>query len=401
MSHMHNEGRLLVLCARTTINSFVRVEVEDLAGEPVDWETVWQLSKAQRVVPLVYRTLLAVCPAAMPSPLHHAFRRHLQSNALLHTVLAEELLGVLNALSAKGIRAIPLNGLTLSCTAYGDPSLRECTALDLIVDKGSISQASQILWSQGYQLTPSNEDDGNEAHQGSLSFRKKNGIIAVNLHWSLTGRHFNFQLDRSQFWDRLKPVPLLGQSILCLSPEDLLIVLCAHGLQRAWEQLQWICDVAELVRRRPALDWSRVWFQADDWDCRRMVILGLAMARKFFDTTLPRTVLDEIDSDAELSMLVHRMPQQLLKNPDQGISVKCAEALYLTLKDSWWGRCKLGVALCRDRSVVLGQPLPWFRFQTHLRRLFLFFQPLQWVLSRCVPAGRIRRAAIRWLENAS
>ena len=398
---MHKEGRLLVLCARTTVNSFVRVEVEDLAGEPIDWEIVWQLSKAQGVVPLVYRTLSAICPAAMPSTLHDAFRRHLQSNALLHSVLAEELLGLLNALSAKGIRAIPLNGLTLSCTAYGDPSLRECTALDLIVDKRAIPHASQVLWSQGYQRISLDREDGNEAQQASHRFRKRNGGIAVNLHWSLTRRHFNFQLDRSQFWERLKPVPLPGQSILGLSPEDLLIVLCAHGSQGAWEQLQWICDVAELVRRRPALDWSRVWFQADGWDCRRMVMLGLAMARNLFDTTLPRTVLHEIDRDAELSTLVHRMPQQLLKNPNHGIGVKYAEALYLTLKDSWWGRCKLAMTLCRDRSVVLSQPLPWFRFQRNLRRLFAFFQPLQWVLSRCIPAGRIRRAATRWLENAS
>ena len=54
ISHMHPEGRLLVLCARTTINSFVRVEVEDLVGEAIDWEEVWRLSKAHGVAPLVY-----------------------------------------------------------------------------------------------------------------------------------------------------------------------------------------------------------------------------------------------------------------------------------------------------------------------------------------------------------
>ena len=204
-----------------------------------------------------------------------------------------------------------------------------------------------------------------------------------------------------EFWDRLKPIHLPIQNIMGLAAEDLLIVLCAHGSKQAWGELQGICDVSELVRRRPALDWSRVLFQADAWGCRRMVMLGLAMARELFDTTLPHAVLREIDDDAELSILVHRMPEPLLKNPDNGVGTKCVEALYLTLKDSCWGRFKLGVALCRERSVVISQPLPWFRFQKPLRRFFTFFLPLQWVLSKCVPTGRIRRAAVSWLENAS
>ena len=82
-----------------------------------------------------------------------AFRRHIQANALLNTLLAKELVAVLDALAAKGVRAIPFKGVTLAQTAYGDLSLRECADLDLIVDQASIPQARQVLWSQGYQLT--------------------------------------------------------------------------------------------------------------------------------------------------------------------------------------------------------------------------------------------------------
>ncbi|HVG02420.1 MAG TPA: nucleotidyltransferase family protein, partial [Nitrospira sp.] len=181
------------MCARTTVNSFVRVEVEDLVGEPIDWEIVWQLSKAQGVAPLVYRTLSAICPAAVPVTVHDAFRRHLQLNALLHTVLDKELMAVLNVLTAKGIRVIPLNGLSLASMAYGDPSLRECTALDLIVDKEAIPQASQVLWSQGYQLITSDKEDGSETEEAPHCFRKRSGVIAVNLQWTMARRHFSFR----------------------------------------------------------------------------------------------------------------------------------------------------------------------------------------------------------------
>ena len=91
ISQMHPEGRLLVLCARLTTSESIRVEIEDLVGGALDWDLLWRLTRTNGVTPLVYRTLSTICPAAVPSSIHDAFRRHLQANALLNTVLAKEL----------------------------------------------------------------------------------------------------------------------------------------------------------------------------------------------------------------------------------------------------------------------------------------------------------------------
>ncbi|HAP39440.1 MAG TPA: hypothetical protein DCQ94_06750, partial [Nitrospira sp.] len=53
LSQMHAEGRLLILCARTVVSEFARVEVEDLVSDGVQWDRVWQLSRAHGVAPLV------------------------------------------------------------------------------------------------------------------------------------------------------------------------------------------------------------------------------------------------------------------------------------------------------------------------------------------------------------
>lgn len=401
VSQMHVEGRLLVLCARTTFSEFVRVEVEDLLVQSIDWESVWRLSRIHGVAPLVYRTLSSICPASVPPAIHDSFRRHIQANALLNTWLAKELATLLEALAAKGVHAIPFKGVTLAQSAYGDLSLRECAELDLIVEQASIPQASQVLWSKGYQPISQDMESGNELTKPCPFFQKKNGIVAVNLQWAMTRPHFGFRLDGREFWDRLKPIHLPTKTVMGLCPEDLLILLCVHGSKHAWEQLKWTCDVAELVRRRPALDWSRILFQADEWGCRKMVMLGLAMARTLLDATLPRAVLHEIDADADISTLVCRMPKQLLKNPCQGIDEDCADALYLTLKDTWWERLKLGAALCRDEAEIITRPLPWFRFQRTLRGLFACLRPFHWFVVKCVPSIRIRRAVVRWLESTS
>ena len=399
VSQMHPEGRLLVLCARLTTSESIRVEIEDLVGGGLDWDLLWRLTRTNGVTPLVYRTLSTICPAAVPSAIHDAFRRHLQVNALLNTVLAKELVAVLDALAAKGVRAIPFKGVTLAQTAYGDLSLRECADLDLIVDQASIPQARQALWSQGYQLTGQDVEGKQGSEEQYHFFQKKNGIVAVDLQWIMACRHFGFRLDRCAFLDRLKPVHLPTKMVMGLCPEDLLILLCVHGSKHAWEQLKWTCDVAELVRRRPTLDWSRILFQADQWGCRRMVLLGLGMAKNLFDIVLPRIVLHEIESDSDIPTLVRLMPKQLLRSCDEGIDEASAEALYVTLKDSWWERWKLGVALCRAESEAISKALPWFRFQRRLRGLFLCLKPLHWFARKCAPSIGLRRAVVRWLRS--
>ena len=382
LSHLRPEGRLLVLCARARINEYVRVETADLASEPLNWGLVWELAKAHGVTPLVYQNLATICPKVIPSETHKTFRRHIQANGLLNTLLAKELVSVLDALTAKGVRAIPFKGVTLAQIAYGNLSLRECADLDLIVERSSIPQARQVLWSLGYQLTTTSETES-ESDEPFNFFQKKNGILAVDLQWVMARQHFAFRLDRPAFWTRLKPVLLPSKPILSLCPEDLLILLCVHGSKHGWEQLKWICDVAELVQRRKTLDWSRVLFQAEEWGCRRMVLLGLALARNLFDVKLPSAVIRSIEDDEDIP----------------GFEEARAEGLYFTLKDSWLERWKFGLSLCRVDSPAIDETLPWFRRQPALRTLHRCVRPVHRLIVRFLPSARVRQAMVRWLQS--
>lgn len=400
LSQMHAEGRLLILCARTVVSEFARVEVEDLVSDGVQWDRVWQLSRAHGVAPLVYRNLLTICPKAVPSATHQAFRRHNQANVLLNTLLAKELVMLIDAFAAKGVRVIPFKGVALAQTAYGDIGLRECADIDLIVEQEAVPQARKVLWSQGYQLTSRDTGKEEESEEPYHLFQKKNGIVAVDLQWNMVRQHFGFRLDRKELYGRLKPVGLPTKAVMGLTHEDLLILLCIHGTKHVWEQLKWICDVAELVRRRPALDWSRILFQAEEWSCRRVVLLGLGLAQTLFDTSLPALVLQEIELDRDIVSLLRRMPKHLLKNPAQGIDENCAEALYMLIKDSSWERWKLGVELCRTESEVMTRCLPWFRYQSRLRIMSHCLKPVQRVVARWILSVRMRETIVRWLQSS-
>jgi len=38
--------------------------------------------------------------------------------------------------------------------------------------------------------------------------------------------------------------------------EDELVLICIHGAKHFWERLMWIADVAALISRQTAINWS-------------------------------------------------------------------------------------------------------------------------------------------------
>jgi hypothetical protein len=68
------------------------------------------------------------------------------------------------------------------------------------------------------------------------------------------------------------------------------VILCVHGTKHVWERLGWICDVAELIRAHPAMDWQRVMALAKSSKSLRMVQLGLFLAHTVLQAELPEHV---------------------------------------------------------------------------------------------------------------
>ena len=49
-----------------------------------------------------------------------------------------------------------------------------------------------------------------------------------------------------------------GTDVSSLAMENLLWLLCVHATKHKWARLSWICDVAELLRSQPQLNWEKV-----------------------------------------------------------------------------------------------------------------------------------------------
>ncbi len=201
---------------------------------------------------------------------------------------------------------------------------------------------------------PGKTDDEGPYHV----FIKKRTLFRVDLQWVMAHEHFTFQMDRPEFWAQRMPVRLGNKMVQGLAPEELLLLLCVHGSKHAWEQLKWVCDVAELLGSHPDLDWERIFSHASTWGCRRLLYIGLALAQLVLDAPLPEGVRARYSDDRPVQMLSERMPATLLADPGEGMHEQHAVALYFALKDSWWEQWRFGLVLCRDESplVMLSPP---------------------------------------------
>lgn len=391
------EAELLVWCAPTIVSDDLQARIRERAQASLDWSLVLELAEYHGVVPLLYRNLSAVASDLVPGEPLAQLRKRAQAGALLNRSLAKELLALCEAFQAHGVPVIPIKGATLAVVAYGDLALRDFTDLDLLVPQSALAESQAVLRSQGYKRRAASEGPGETNHnEGPYHvYIKRRALSRVDLQWVMAHQHFVFRLDRPELWARQVAIAFENQTVPGLAPEDLLIVLCVHGSKHAWEHLKWVCDVAELVRSHPDLDWNQIFVHASTWRCRRMLCLGLAVAHLLLDAPLPASVRERLETDVEVMALAHRMPAGLLSDALEGISEEQAGALYFSVNDSWVGRWRVGLLLCRAHSPIAMTPPSWCRGRLPLACLARIIVPLHREAKRFL-SPRIRDAMNRW-----
>jgi hypothetical protein len=277
--------------------------------ENVDWNSLVQLAAFHRVAPLLDRALRNTCAQAVPASVLAGLAAYVRSISHRGLLLTGELVRLLKRLDARGIPAIPFKGPALAALLYGDPALRHFDDLDVLVRQEDMPAAQQVLFALGYQPR--------EQHPFHESFTLFKGTIEVvlELHWYIMPEDFPFHLDPDGLWERREVFSFGGLPAATLAPADLLLYLCAHGSRHFWLRLQWICDVAQLIRRNPALDWERVMEQARIAGGQRMLFLGLALAHKLLAAPLPPEIAREVHGDAHTAKLVQRVWWQIFEGP--------------------------------------------------------------------------------------
>jgi hypothetical protein len=275
------------------------------------------LAQKQGLVPALYRCLQF--HADIPQPVRDRLSLLYRVNAARNQYLLDTLGEILAVFASGDLPAIPYKGPILAATIYNGIERRACGDLDLLVHRGDVLRARDLLLAHNFKPVHHFRDQKEEVQrlQNDCEYNLERTCDGVNveLHWAFRPKFFPFPLDMEGLWSKAKTINVGGIDTLTLAPDDLLLVLCVHGAKHCWERLGWICDIAALLRANPELDGYALSARAKELRCERVLWLGLTLAQDLLGVTAPDPFRAKPPS--EVDALVTWVRQSLLAEPGQ------------------------------------------------------------------------------------
>jgi hypothetical protein len=368
------EHELLLCLARTRQDDQTIDRIKRLSEGRIDWTVLLHHATRHRVTPLLYHSLQRTVPALVPSNILHELEIQYGAVVRRNLLIVAELNRVIEVLTAAGITPIAFKGATMAILAYHNICLRQFGDLDILVEPACYWLAREALLAEGYRI---NADWGWEC---SLVDDMRG--ICVDIHRAITPDQIPLNLDFQRLLTRLEPVVIATRKIDSLGAEDMLVILAIQltkdGLGEGPLRLSKICDIAELLRRRPDINWNRVFEDADRLGCRRMVLLGLRVTQELLDASLPHSVEVTVRDEPHLKTLSEYIYHSLFYEQDENRNSPLSRAsFHFRVRERWrdslfpyYREFLLRITPNRKDRAVL--PLP-----PSLGLLYYFIRPLR------------------------
>ena len=276
-------------------------------------------------------------------------------------------------------------------TAYGNLALREFHDLDLMVHSEDVLRARDVLVGDGYSLwSPLARPTDTALVRSSnrqVCFTNKERGTSVDLHWGALHEMFSFQLDVEQLWQTAYVERQEGVSFLSLSPEHLLLYLCAHGAKHCWRNLCWLCDIACHIQSVSRMDWDECIRLAELTGCDLLLKHTLLLSEEVLELQLPAPIKRYVD-DERARVLAETAQAFLLREHGDHPGYLGPLRYHLALSKGW----RNGASLIFERVFVPAEP-DWDRVRLPRPLYFLYylFRPIRFVVERLAVAARPSR----------
>lgn len=318
------EAELLLHCARLQMDAATLAHAKTLLQTTLDWDYLLKIARRHKVMPLLYRQLKLNFDEAVPAALMLRLQDFFYLNVARNQILTEELCLVLEVFEENGVRAVPYKGPALAAHVYGDTALRQFSDLDIFVRQDDVAKASALLCSCGYrkehELTNAQETAFLKIECEHL-FMHAEKRVYLDLHWGFVPAYFPLKLDSEDMWQRLEPVSIGETRTHTFAPEDLLLVLCVNAGKEFWKELSRLCDINELIRSHPKLDWEMITRQANLAGARRMLFISLLLVHELLGATLPEQIIKSIEAERAVRPLALMVRQELFRDESERESV--------------------------------------------------------------------------------
>ena len=284
------EASLCLLLAHGRLSPDEQFLARELLSLSVDWSQILDRAYAHGVYPLVYSNLRDLGFSGVPNAIRTELKGACLANAVRSQLLSQELAQLLIRLSDAGIPAIPLKGVALAESLYGDPATRVSTDIDLLVPPPRVDEALELIRAAGY---PDVFDDAffrklDVRYGRHYSLRRNyNGCSTdVELHWRLIQHSSQDQDAVADLWAEAQLSLCFGAPAHRLSPEWQFLYLAIHAADHGWKGLKWLVDLHHLSTTSPP-DWQRVKEKAEQLGLDHVVRLTLMACSRLLGTPLP------------------------------------------------------------------------------------------------------------------
>jgi len=284
------EDELLLLLARGRLGPEVEDRARCLLAQGLSWAGILRRAWEQDVFPLLYRNLRRLGFPAVPPEVQTELEAAYRINALRNTLLVRELSEVLQLLGEASVPAIPLKGVALAEALYGDPAIRVCADIDILVPRRMAKQAFHLLVTRGYRaeyteqffadlVLPHSTDCGLVRNERGISY-------LLEPHWGIVWRAPCDGGTTEDLWAEACPKAFFGVPAHALSPEWELLFLAAHAAHHRCQGLKWLVDIHE-VCVRGEVDWEKLQGKAKHLGWEDILRLTLHAAHTLFGSPIP------------------------------------------------------------------------------------------------------------------
>jgi Uncharacterised nucleotidyltransferase len=305
---MTPEDQLCLLLARGQVTPEVRTRVLQFLATPLQWPLILERAYSHQVYPLLYRNLRDLGFPGVPEVVQAELKGPFLANALRNQLLAEELARLLSLLGEAGIRVVPLKGVALAQSLYGDTSARVCVDIDILVPPANVVQAIDLLLATGYRTEFSDPYFAKLALRHGRHYdvvREDRGIsFLLEVHWILVQHSSKNNEAVDDLWAEARPQSLFGRPAFSLSPEWEFLYLSMHAADHEWRSLKWLVDIHEIVSSG-LVDWQQTIKKAEEFEIDLAIGQTLAACSLLLETPLPADYPPVSPADRRTTLPIH------------------------------------------------------------------------------------------------
>lgn len=394
------ELALVIACSRWPLEATDKLEIQDRAAAPIDWDRFLAWVRRNRVAPLVYANLCQTAPPVVPSAVTLSLQRDYSHNARKVLGQVAETARICRLLADASIRSLIIKGPVLSQLVFGDPLLRESKDIDLLIDQARVSEFERIITRAGYRRVVPTElapamFELYQRRRCQFAYYLETREIVLELHWRLTSNPLLMPVDTTNLWNRLVPTSIVGACLRVLPDEELFLYLCVHGSLHAWFRVKWLADIAALLRRLDPEVIERIGRRAKLLGVDRSFHQAIILAHEMMAAPVPRKILEDGTRTAGTKRLAMAACRALNW---QEYAEEPFETQWFSMWINWHAfSLRRGLAYrWRELQNQMFSPEDWARIRLPKRLLFLYvpLRPLSWAMRnfRMLVGGKPRRA---------